>query len=126
VSDTPEIVFYVARSDNNIIGKDGGLPWRLKGDLARFKAMTMGKPLLMGRKTFESLPGPLPGRRHIVRRSRDADRADRSASGGRWRRADAAAWGGMAGDAPRAGRTGLGLRDAAARSTLAPLFFGGV
>ena len=62
----PEIVFYVARSDNNIIGKDGALPWRLPGDLKRFKAMTMGKPLLMGRKTFESLPGPLPGRRNIV------------------------------------------------------------
>ena len=62
----PEIVFYVARSDNNIIGRDGGLPWRLPGDLARFKEMTMGKPMLMGRKTFESLPAPLPGRRHIV------------------------------------------------------------
>ena len=62
----PEIVFYVARSDNNIIGKDGGLPWRLNGDLARFKTMTMDKPMLMGRKTFESLPGALPGRRHIV------------------------------------------------------------
>jgi dihydrofolate reductase len=62
----PEIVFYVARSDNNIIGKDGALPWRLPGDLKRFKAMTMGKPMLMGRKTFASLPGLLPGRRHIV------------------------------------------------------------
>ena len=39
----PKIVFYVARSDNNIIGRDGGLPWRLKGDLARFKDMTMGR-----------------------------------------------------------------------------------
>jgi dihydrofolate reductase len=62
----PEIVFYVARSDNNVIGRDGAIPWHLPGDLKRFKAMTMGKPMLMGRKTFESLPGPLPGRRHLV------------------------------------------------------------
>ncbi len=68
----PEIVFYVARADNGVIGQDGGLPWTLPGDLKRFKAMTMGKPLVMGRKTFESLPGPLPGRRHIVL-TRDAE-----------------------------------------------------
>ena len=68
----PEIVFYVARSDNNVIGRNGAIPWHLPGDLKRFKAMTMGKPMLMGRKTFDSLPGPLPGRRHIVM-TRDAD-----------------------------------------------------
>jgi dihydrofolate reductase len=62
----PEIVFYVARADNNVIGVDGDIPWRLPGDLKRFKAMTMGKPMVMGRKTFDSLPGLLPGRRHIV------------------------------------------------------------
>ena len=62
----PEIVFYVARADNGIIGRDGGLPWRLPEDLKRFKAMTMGKPMVMGRRTFESFPKPLPGRRHIV------------------------------------------------------------
>ena len=62
----PQITFYVARSDNNVIGRDGGLPWRLPEDLKRFKAMTMGKPMVMGRKTFESFPKPLPGRRHIV------------------------------------------------------------
>ena len=72
----PEIVFYVARADNGIIGRDGGLPWRLPEDLKRFKAMTMGKPMVMGRKTFESFPKPLPGRRHIVL-TRDASwRAD--------------------------------------------------
>lgn len=72
----PGITFYVARADNGVIGQDGGLPWQLPGDLKRFKAMTMGKPLVMGRKTFESLPGPLPGRRHIVL-TRDPDwRAD--------------------------------------------------
>jgi dihydrofolate reductase len=62
----PIVVLYVARSDNGIIGRDGGLPWRLPEDLKHFKALTMGKPMIMGRKTFESLPGLLPGRRHIV------------------------------------------------------------
>jgi dihydrofolate reductase len=45
---------------------DGRLPWRLPADLKRFKAQTMGKPMIMGRKTFEGFPSPLPGRRHIV------------------------------------------------------------
>lgn len=62
----PRITFFVARSDNNIIGRDGKLPWRLPEDLKRFKEMTMGKPMVMGRKTFDSFPAPLPGRRHIV------------------------------------------------------------
>lgn len=60
------IVFVMARADNGVIGVDGRLPWRLPADLKRFKALTMGKPMVMGRKTFESLPAPLPGRRHIV------------------------------------------------------------
>lgn len=55
-----------ARADNGVIGKDNSLPWRLPADLKRFKALTMNKPMIMGRKTFESLPGLLPGRRHIV------------------------------------------------------------
>lgn len=55
-----------ARAANGVIGKDGALPWHLPADLKRFKALTMGKPMIMGRKTFESLPGLLPGRRHIV------------------------------------------------------------
>jgi dihydrofolate reductase len=49
-----------------VIGRDGGLPWRIPADLKRFKALTTGTPMIMGRKTFESLPGLLPGRRHIV------------------------------------------------------------
>ncbi len=49
-----------------MIGVDGRLPWHLPADLKRFKAQTMGKPMIMGRKTFESFPSPLPGRRHIV------------------------------------------------------------
>ncbi|MBD8619090.1 dihydrofolate reductase [Sphingomonas sp. CFBP 13728] len=60
------ITFYLARASNGVIGRDGQLPWRLPADLKRFKALTMGKPMVMGRKTFESFPSPLPGRRHIV------------------------------------------------------------
>ncbi len=56
----------VARADNGVIGRDGGLPWHLPADLKRFKRLTMGAPMIMGRRTFESLPGLLPGRRHIV------------------------------------------------------------
>lgn len=66
------ITFHLARADNGVIGVDGGLPWRLPADLKRFKAQTMGKPMVMGRKTFESFPSPLPGRRHIVL-TRDRD-----------------------------------------------------
>jgi dihydrofolate reductase len=55
-----------ARADNGVIGKDNALPWRIPADLKRFKALTMSKPMIMGRKTFESFPSPLPGRRHIV------------------------------------------------------------
>lgn len=55
-----------ARAANGVIGKGGGLPWHLPADLKRFKALTLGKPMIMGRKTFDSLPGLLPGRRHIV------------------------------------------------------------
>lgn len=61
-----EIVLIVARADDGSIGDKGALPWRLPADLKRFKALTMGKPMIMGRKTFTSLPGLLPGRRHIV------------------------------------------------------------
>ncbi|MDC0886902.1 dihydrofolate reductase [Altererythrobacter sp.] len=55
-----------ARAANGTIGKDGTMPWHLPADLKRFKALTMGHALIMGRKTFESFPSPLPGRRHIV------------------------------------------------------------
>jgi dihydrofolate reductase len=57
----------VARGANGVIGAGGGLPWRLKSDLALFKALTLGKPVIMGRRTWESLPRrPLPGRMNIV------------------------------------------------------------
>ena len=61
-----EVVAILARANGGVIGRDGGLPWRIPADLKRFKALTMGTPMIMGRKTFESLPGLLPGRRHIV------------------------------------------------------------
>jgi dihydrofolate reductase len=60
------IILILARADNGVIGRDGGLPWRLPADLKHFKALTAGRPMIMGRKTFDSLPGLLPGRRHIV------------------------------------------------------------
>ena len=55
-----------ARAANGAIGLDGTLPWHLPADLKHFKALTMGKPMVMGRRTFDSFPAPLPGRRHIV------------------------------------------------------------
>lgn len=62
----PRITLVVARSLNGVIGRDGALPWHIPADLKRFKAITMGTAMIMGRRTFESLPGILPGRRHIV------------------------------------------------------------
>jgi len=64
--DRPPITLVVARAQNGVIGRDGKLPWHLPTDLRRFKALTMGSAMVMGRKTFESLPSLLPGRRHIV------------------------------------------------------------
>jgi len=60
----------VAMSENGVIGRDGRLPWKLPADMARFKALTMGHPIIMGRKTYESIGRPLPGRRNIVLSSR--------------------------------------------------------
>jgi dihydrofolate reductase len=62
----PRITIIAAVARNGIIGRDNDLIWRLRSDLRRFKALTMGKPLLMGRKTFASIGRPLPGRRTIV------------------------------------------------------------
>ena len=64
--DRPSITIVVARALNGVIGRDGTLPWHIPADLKRFKALTMGSVMVMGRKTFESLPGLLPGRRHVV------------------------------------------------------------
>ena len=60
------LTLIVARAANGVIGRDGGLPWHLPEDLRRFKALTMGRPMIMGRRTFDSLPGLLPGRAHVV------------------------------------------------------------
>lgn len=66
------ITLIVARAQNGVIGRDGKLPWHLPADLKRFKILTMGTVMVMGRKTFDSLPGLLPGRRHVVL-TRDPD-----------------------------------------------------
>lgn len=67
MSRRPIVSLVVARARNGVIGKDGGLPWRLDGELAHFKALTLGRPVIMGRKTWDSLPRkPLPGRTNIV------------------------------------------------------------
>jgi len=66
VMERPPITLVVARAQNGVIGRDGKLPWHISADLKRFKELTMGSVMLMGRKTFESLPGLLPGRRHVV------------------------------------------------------------
>lgn len=61
-----EIVLVVARAQNGVIGRDGTLPWHIPADLRHFKMLTQGTPMIMGRRTFESLPGLLPDRRHII------------------------------------------------------------
>jgi dihydrofolate reductase len=61
-----EIVFVVAVAENGVIGHAGGMPWRLKSDLRHFRALTLGHPVVMGRKTYVSLGRPLPGRTNIV------------------------------------------------------------
>jgi dihydrofolate reductase len=72
----PFISLVVAMARNRVIGRNNALPWRLSEDLKRFKATTLGKPILMGRKTFESIGKPLPGRRNIVLTRDPAWRAD--------------------------------------------------
>lgn len=62
----PLISMVVAATENDVIGRDNGMPWHLPDDLKYFKARTMGKPMLMGRKTFESIGKPLPGRTSVV------------------------------------------------------------
>src|SRR5206468_9811806 len=61
-----DIAIYVAIAENGVIGREGGLPWRLSNDLKRFKADPTGKPIIMGRKTYEGIGKPLPGRLNIV------------------------------------------------------------
>lgn len=74
----PEITLILARAANGVVGADGRMPWHLPADLRRFKQLTMGRPMIMGRKTFDSLPAVLEGRRHIVL-TRDAEWHDEHA-----------------------------------------------
>lgn len=60
------LTFVVAMAENRVIGKDGDLPWRLPADLAHFKRLTVGKPVVMGRKVYDSIGRPLPDRQNIV------------------------------------------------------------
>jgi len=62
----PNLSIIAALSENGVIGRDNQLPWRMPADLAHFKRLTMGKPIIMGRRTWESLPGLLPHRTHVV------------------------------------------------------------
>jgi dihydrofolate reductase len=63
----PLVALVLARANNGVIGREGALPWRLKSDMVRFKEITLGKPVIMGRKTWDSLPKkPLPGRMNLV------------------------------------------------------------
>ncbi len=71
-SPLPRIILIAAMAANRVIGRDNTIPWHLPGDLARFRTTTMGHPLIMGRRTFESIGRPLPGRSNIVL-SRDRD-----------------------------------------------------
>lgn len=75
----PEIVIHVAAAANGVIGREGGLPWRLSTDLKRFKALTTGKPVVMGRRTWDSLGRPLPNRFNIVVTRDPAFRAEGAA-----------------------------------------------
>lgn len=63
---SPRLTLVVAYSDNRVIGRENALPWKLPGDLAHFKRTTLGSPIIMGRKTWESLGRPLPGRTNVV------------------------------------------------------------
>ncbi|KAG1318308.1 hypothetical protein G6F63_015277 [Rhizopus arrhizus] len=69
------LTLIVAYSENRVIGRDNTLPWKLPGDLAHFKRSTLGHPIIMGRKTWDSLGRPLPGRAHsVISRNPDLER----------------------------------------------------
>lgn len=65
-ADEPLLALIWAMAENRVIGAEGGLPWRLPGEMQYFRALTLGKPVIVGRRTFESFPKPLPGRTNIV------------------------------------------------------------
>lgn len=76
LSRTPQVIAVVAMTPDYVIGRDGDMPWRLSTDLQRFKRVTMGGVLLMGRKTFDSIGRPLPGRTTVVVTRQEHWRAD--------------------------------------------------
>jgi dihydrofolate reductase len=93
-----EVVLVAAVAGNGVIGRDGGLPWHLPEDVRRFRELTLGAPVVMGRRTWESLPErfrPLPGRRNIVVTSTPGWHADGAEPAGSWGEARA-----LAGDVP--------------------------
>lgn len=79
-SDPKAVALVVAAAENGVIGRDNDLPWRIPSDLARFKALTMGGTLIMGRRTFQSIGRPLPGRRTIVVTSTAIDGVEHAGS----------------------------------------------
>jgi dihydrofolate reductase len=81
-----DAVAIVAMADNGVIGRDNGLPWRLPDDLKRFKALTMGHAVLMGRKTWDSIGKALPGRRNFVLTRNRGWSATGAESFTRWKR----------------------------------------
>ena len=84
----PILAIVAARARNGVIGRGGGLPWRLKSDMAIFKATTLGKPVIMGRKTWDSLPKrPLPGRTNIVLSRDGSFEPDQAVACQRWEEA---------------------------------------
>ncbi len=72
----PLVSLIVAAAENDVIGRGNAMPWHLPDDLKRFKALTLGKPVLMGRKTFDAIGSPLPGRKNLVVTRDPAWRAD--------------------------------------------------
>ena len=66
LADKTEMIAVVAMAENRVIGRNNSLPWRLPNDMRHFMETTMGRPVIMGRKTFESMKAPLPGRTNIV------------------------------------------------------------
>lgn len=78
MSQSPRLSLIVARSVNGVIGREGDLPWHLPSDLKHFKKTTLGKPVLMGRVTWESLPFPLPGRPNLVLTRNGGYKADKA------------------------------------------------
>ncbi|GJD47918.1 Dihydrofolate reductase type 3 [Methylobacterium crusticola] len=83
----PTVTLIAAVAENRVIGRDNGLAWRLRSDLRRFRALTMGKPVIMGRRTWDSIGRPLPGRRVIVLTRDPAWTAPEVATAGGWAQA---------------------------------------